>query len=116
MVADAAEIRFLLFKRGLTQTALAQTISVSRATINSVCAGRSCSYKTLEKVACALGTDPRQLLLFDKNNCTVKDVQAGSLQQTTQLKDNTQTSSSSYHIKEVTVRPPPTNNYIEGQQ
>lgn len=116
MIADAATIRFLLFKRGLTQTALAQTINISRATINSVCAGRSCSYKTLEKIAHALDADPRQLILFEKNNSTAKDGQAGFLHQTTQLKDNTQTSSSSIHIKEVAVRPPPTNNSAEDQQ
>ena len=68
MKTDAARIRLLLFKHRLTQTALARKINVSRATIYTVCSGRSCSYRTLEKVARALDTDPRTLILFEGQN------------------------------------------------
>lgn len=116
MKADAAAIRFLLFKRGLTQTALAQMISVSRATINSVCAGRSCSYKTLEKVARALDTDPRQLILFEKNSISDVERQEDPLKQTYFNQDSSQTSSRRRPLRRVSSKPPPTNNYAEGQQ
>lgn len=108
MKADAAAIRFLLYKQGLTQTALAQTISVSRATINSVCAGRSCSYKTLEKVARALDTDPRQLIIFDKNIISEVEGQEDSLQQTTFQRDSMKASSGSNRPhRKAACRPPP---------
>ena len=107
MKADAAAIRFLLFKRGLTQAALAQMISVSRATINSVCAGRSCSYKTLEKVARALNTDPRQLILFEKNSISDVERQEDPLKQTYFNQDSSQTSSGSKSLKRTACRPPP---------
>lgn len=95
MKADAAAIRSLLFSHGLTQTALAQNINVSRATINSVCAGRSCSYKTLEKVARALDTDPRQLIIFDKNIISEVEGQEDTLQQTAFQRDSMTASSGS---------------------
>lgn len=108
MVADAATIRSLLFQHGLTQTALAQTINVSRATINSICAGRSCSYKTLEKVARALGTDPRELIIFQENIISEVEEQKDSLQQTALLRDSKKPSlGSSMPCKRAACRPPP---------
>ena len=108
MKADAAAIRSLLFSHGLTQTALAKTISVSRATINSVCAGKSCSYKTLEKVARALDTDPRQLIIFEKKSISEVKEQEASLQQTAFQRDSmTASSGSSKPRRRAACRPPP---------
>ena len=49
-------------KRDITQKQLAEMCGLSRATINGVSCGRSCSGKTIMKIARALDMEPDEIL------------------------------------------------------
>lgn len=51
-----------LAKRDMTQTRLAELAGVSRATINCIRAGKSCSDKVGQKIAKALGLKTEELI------------------------------------------------------
>ena len=55
MVIQAGKVRMLIYEKKLTQSSLAKEINVSRATINNICRGSSCSEKTARRIADALG-------------------------------------------------------------
>ena len=51
-----------LARRDMTQTRLAELAGVSRATINCIRAGKSCSDKVGQKIAKALGVKTEELI------------------------------------------------------
>lgn len=62
MRVDRYKLSLELMKRDMTQNQLADMCGLSRATINGVSCGRSCSGKTGYKIAQALGVELDNLL------------------------------------------------------
>ena len=62
MRIDRIKLTIELVKRGMTQTALAKKSGISRVTIASIKAGRSCSEDTAKKLAAALNVPIKKLL------------------------------------------------------
>ena len=62
MRVDRYKLSLELMKRDMTQKQLADMCGLSRATINGVSCGRSCSGKTGYKIAQALGVELNNLL------------------------------------------------------
>ena len=63
MFIDRYKLKIALMKRNMTQTQLAEMCGLSRVTINYISRGRSCSSKTVYKIAQALGMEPEDLKL-----------------------------------------------------
>lgn len=59
------KIRSLLFKKRITQLALANKMSLSRQYVNTVINRGSCNFNTLSKMASALNVEPEEILLED---------------------------------------------------
>jgi len=55
MRINSIELRTELYKQGMTQKELAKRVYCSKGYINEICNGRSCSRKTGEAIAAALG-------------------------------------------------------------
>ena len=66
MRLNYALLRRELFKQGVTQKQLASMTGISRATINGICKGRSCSSTTAQKIAAALNILIDELLEADE--------------------------------------------------
>ena len=62
MRVDRYKLSLELMKRDITQKQLAEMCGLSRATINGVSCGRSCSGKTIMKIARALDMEPDEIL------------------------------------------------------
>lgn len=62
MRVDRYKLSLELMKRDMTQKQLADMCGVSRATINGVSCGRSCSGKTVMKIARGLDIEPDEIL------------------------------------------------------
>lgn len=54
MKLSAIKIRGILYQKGMTQNQLAEVSGITRATINAVCNGKSCSYISALRIAAAL--------------------------------------------------------------
>ena len=61
MFIDRYKLKIELMKRNMTQQQLAEMCGLSRVTISGILCGRSCSGKTVFKVAQALGMEPEDL-------------------------------------------------------
>lgn len=61
MFIDRYKLKVELMKRDMTQNQLAEMCGLSRVTISGIFCGRSCSFKTVFKVAQALGMEPEDL-------------------------------------------------------
>lgn len=61
ILIDRYKLKIELMKRDMTQKQLADMCGLSRATINGVSCGRSCSGKTAYKIAQALGMEIEDL-------------------------------------------------------
>lgn len=61
ILIDRYKLKIELMKRDMTQNQLAEMCGLSRATINGVSCGRSCSGKTAYKIAQALGMEIEDL-------------------------------------------------------
>lgn len=59
------KIRSLLFKKRITQQALANKMSLSRQYVNTVINRGSCNFNILSKMASALNVEPEEILLED---------------------------------------------------
>lgn len=68
MRIDRLKLVAELARRDMTQKALAEKSGVSRATINYIKGGKSCSDDVGHKIAQALGMDVVKLLQEDKRN------------------------------------------------
>ncbi len=62
MRINRVELVTILKRNDMTQKRLAELSSVSRATINNVCSGKSCSDEVGQKIAKALGVDVTEIL------------------------------------------------------
>lgn len=62
MRIDRIKLVAELARRDMTQSKLAELAGVSRATINYIKGGKSCSDEVGEKIAGALGVDPETLI------------------------------------------------------
>lgn len=62
MKINSKKIRNLMNINFITQTALAESAGVSRATINSALLKSSCSIKTVNSIADALAVEPAELI------------------------------------------------------
>lgn len=58
---DDAKLRGELYRLGVTQVELARRAGLSRAVINNICRGISCTSATAEKIAAALGVPVEKL-------------------------------------------------------
>lgn len=54
MKLNAKTLRIALYDKGMTQKDLSYRSGVSRATVNAIACGRSCTYETGMKIAKAL--------------------------------------------------------------
>ena len=61
MLIDDFKLRYILYKQRKTQRELAETTKITRNTINAVCNGKSCSKRTAQKIADALGITLEEL-------------------------------------------------------
>lgn len=61
MFIDRYKLKIELMKRNMTQNQLAEMCGLSRVTISGIFCGRPCSFKTVFKVAQALGMEPEDL-------------------------------------------------------
>lgn len=59
---DRRKIRAVMAIRDMSQNELIAKTGLSRVTVNGVCCGRSCSEKTMKKIAAALEVDFQDLL------------------------------------------------------
>jgi len=55
MKIDAVALRSILYKRGISQGALAEIADVHRNTVSNLCRGCSCAPGTARRIADALG-------------------------------------------------------------
>ena len=62
MRINSAKLAYELVNKDLTQKKLAELTGVSRATINYIKAGKSCSDEVGNKIAKALGVDIAELM------------------------------------------------------
>ncbi|MBM6808568.1 helix-turn-helix transcriptional regulator [Faecalicoccus pleomorphus] len=62
MKLNAKTLRIALYDKGITQKDLSYKSGISRATMNAVACGRSCTYETGKKIADALGMKLEDLL------------------------------------------------------
>lgn len=62
MRIDRIKLVTELAKRDMTQSRLAEITGVSRATINNVRAGKSCTDEVGQKIAKALGVKPEEII------------------------------------------------------
>ena len=63
MKVNCEAIRTLLFRRRTTQTELAAKAGLARLTVSQVCNGKSCSLKTIVKIADALGVSLDDIII-----------------------------------------------------
>lgn len=61
MLIDDFKLRYILYKQRKTQTALSDETGITRYTINAICNGKSCSKRTAQKIADALGITLEEL-------------------------------------------------------
>ncbi len=54
MKLDDEKIRVLIYRKGITQTELADKAGITRPTVSAVCNGKSCSYMSALRIANAL--------------------------------------------------------------
>lgn len=62
MRIDRAKLVFELTKRDMKQVELANTVGISRATVNNICRGKSCSDEVANKIAKALNIDVTEIM------------------------------------------------------
>ena len=63
MKVNDEKVRTLMFRTRLTQKELAKKTGMSRATISSICNGRSCRLETAMAIADALGVTVDSILM-----------------------------------------------------
>lgn len=61
MQLNGGKIRRQIFFEGMTQEAFADRVELSRATVNAIINGKSCSASTAKKIADALRVDVSEL-------------------------------------------------------
>lgn len=59
---DELKFKIMLFKKSITQTELSKISGISRTTITSVAAGKTCKLETGQKIADALKIDLKDIL------------------------------------------------------
>lgn len=57
MQLNTTLLRAVIMVRGMNQNDLSMQSGISRATINAICTGKSCSYNTARRIAAALDVD-----------------------------------------------------------
>ncbi len=62
MRIDRAKLVFELAKRDMKQVELANTVGISRATVNNICRGKSCSDEVANKIVKALNIDVTEIM------------------------------------------------------
>lgn len=62
MRLDRKKLMLVMYDKNITQRKLAETSGVSRATVNSVRGGKSCSEETANKIAQALNVNLKEIL------------------------------------------------------
>lgn len=62
MRIDRFKLTMELMRQDMTQTQLAEKAGVSRATVNGIKSGRSCSEEVGKKIAKALGMDVTEII------------------------------------------------------
>ena len=68
MRLDDVKIRVLMYQQGKSQTDVAKYCRCSRATISSVCNGKSCKYETAQAIAYALHVPLDEIMLHVPHN------------------------------------------------
>lgn len=62
MRIDRKKLMIVMYDKDITQRELAEKSSLSRATINSIRSGKSCSEETANKIAMALRVNLNEIL------------------------------------------------------
>lgn len=62
MRLDRKKLMLVMYDKNITQIKLAEASGVSRATVNSVRGGKSCSEETANKIAQALNVNLKEIL------------------------------------------------------
>ena len=62
MRIDRFKLTMELMRQDMTQTKLAEKAGISRATVNGIKSGRSCSDEVGKKIAKALGVDVTEII------------------------------------------------------